>query len=205
MLSSLSSALSRLSIAVPSLLYISRMSASGRWWPQPQPYSNAIRKLTGATNGSANQSCSKNNAAVNMSASIVKSTSDTAVQSSTEPIDSAIKLFRDKAAPIFATPRGPNKKVYKTVEGKNGELLADYVLFEDSINKAKVTWDEYSSLTSEERDIYMAHLKALRERKLSYKDPKTGFHVMCLSQLLLNGKCCGNGCRHCPYEHEAAK
>uniref|UniRef100_A0A0M3IJQ8 Uncharacterized protein n=1 Tax=Ascaris lumbricoides TaxID=6252 RepID=A0A0M3IJQ8_ASCLU len=36
MLSSLSSALSRLSTAVPSLLYISRMSASGRWWPQPQ-------------------------------------------------------------------------------------------------------------------------------------------------------------------------
>uniref|UniRef100_F1LFG4 Large ribosomal subunit protein uL14m n=2 Tax=Ascaris suum TaxID=6253 RepID=F1LFG4_ASCSU len=35
MLSSLSSALSRLSTAVPSLLYISRMSASGRWWPQP--------------------------------------------------------------------------------------------------------------------------------------------------------------------------
>lgn len=80
-------------------------------------------------------------------------------------------------------------------------MLADYVLFEESIKKAEVKWSKYDAMTSEERDIYIAHLNAVRDRKLYYIDPKTKFKVMTISQLLYEGKCCGNGCRHCPYEH----
>jgi hypothetical protein len=29
-----------------------------------------------------------------------------------------------------------------------------------------------------------------------------GYEVFTVAQLLLNGKCCGNACRHCPYNHE---
>lgn len=95
------------------------------------------------------------------------------------------------------------KKLYKFVKGKNGDLFADYLLFEDSMKRAKVSWDDYSALTAEERDIYMAHLKAVKDRKLTYKDPKTGYIVMTVS-VLLSRRCCGNGCRHCPYNHENA-
>lgn len=91
--------------------------------------------------------------------------------------------------------------MYSTVQGEKRELLADYVLFEDSIQKAKVPWVSYTRLGSSERTIYMVHLKAVKQHKLTYKDPETGYTVMAISQLLLNGKCCGNGCRHCPYGH----
>lgn len=122
----------------------------------------------------------------------------------TNESDDALDLLRDRAAPIYAIPRGPGKKVYKTEIGENGRRLANYVLFEDSMEKCQITNADYTNLNSEERDIYMRHLKAVRERHLNYKDPKTGYVVMTVSQLLLNGKCCGNGCRHCPYQHQNA-
>ncbi|VDK49957.1 unnamed protein product [Gongylonema pulchrum] len=115
-----------------------------------------------------------------------------------------VELSREAAAPIYAKPRGSGKAVYKTDFDEDGRRVANYVLFEDSMAKAKVPWQAYSGMTAEERDIYMAHLKAVRERRLTYKDPKTGYTVMTVSQLLLNGKCCGSGCRHCPYQHENA-
>lgn len=118
--------------------------------------------------------------------------------------ETVIDLPIKEAAPVYATPRGTGKKIYKVEIGRGGQQLANYVLFEDSMEKSKVPWLAYSNMTSEERTIYMAHLKAVRERKLSYKDPVTGYIVMTVSQLLLNGKCCGNGCRHCPYQLENA-
>ena len=33
-----------------------------------------------------------------------------------------------------------------------------------------------------------------------YIDPATGFLVFTAAYLLRRGYCCGNGCRHCPYE-----
>ena len=81
-------------------------------------------------------------------------------------------------------------------------MIADYVLFEESMKFAEAPWPDYDSMTKDERAIYMEHLKAVKDRKLSYIDPKTKYSVMTVSQLLYNGKCCGNGCRHCPYELE---
>ncbi|GMT14811.1 hypothetical protein PFISCL1PPCAC_6108, partial [Pristionchus fissidentatus] len=109
-----------------------------------------------------------------------------------------VRLSRESAAPLYAPPRGEKK--LGIVKGKKGEILADYVLFEEAIQKVKVHWINYDGLTSKERDIHMKHIQSIEERKLSYKDPDTGYVVLNTSQLLLNGKCCGNGCRHCPYE-----
>lgn len=116
----------------------------------------------------------------------------------------SVSLSRELAAPIYAKPRGTGKNIYKTEIGEDGQQIANYVLFEDSMAEAKVAWQIYSVMTAEERDIYMAHLKAIRERRFSYKDPKKGSVVMTVSQHLLRGKCCGSGCRHCPYQHENA-
>lgn len=115
---------------------------------------------------------------------------------------SKIILDSDRAAPVYAPPRGDKK--FGLEPGANGTMLADYVLFEESIQRSKVPWKTYADLTSEERDIYVVHLKSVTERKLNYKDPHSGLHVFNISHHLEKGKCCGNACRHCPYGHKNA-
>lgn len=115
-----------------------------------------------------------------------------------------IKLSKSEAAPVYSKPRstGPG---YELVEHKKGEMIANYTLFEAAVNKAKVPWVDYDGLTSEERTIHMAHMKAINDRKLTYIDPKTGYTVFTISHHLKREKCCGSGCRHCAYEMVNAK
>jgi hypothetical protein len=35
-----------------------------------------------------------------------------------------------------------------------------------------------------------------------YQDPDSGLWVMTANRLRRNGKCCGSGCRHCPWPPE---
>ncbi|KAI6232927.1 60S ribosomal protein L23 [Aphelenchoides fujianensis] len=59
-------------------------------------------------------------------------------------------------------------------------------------------------MTKREKDVYMAHLRAVEARKLEYRDPhdKKATHKT-VAALLYAGECCGEGCRHCPYELDA--
>ncbi|KAL1502957.1 hypothetical protein AB1Y20_011028 [Prymnesium parvum] len=50
-------------------------------------------------------------------------------------------------------------------------------------------------------DIEEAHACAVRLGKLQYTDPRTGYHVFTQIALEQRGYCCGNGCRHCAYDH----
>lgn len=50
-------------------------------------------------------------------------------------------------------------------------------------------------------DIEKLHDLACKEGRDTYVDPISGFHVMTRNALLKQGSCCGNDCRHCPYEH----
>uniref|UniRef100_A0A914I7W0 Uncharacterized protein n=1 Tax=Globodera rostochiensis TaxID=31243 RepID=A0A914I7W0_GLORO len=100
----------------------------------------------------------------------------------------------------FAKSRGPGRPVFELVPGRGGELLADYVLFEETMKKTKVTWHCFDKMSGQERRILTAHMRAIRDRKLFYKCPETAQPIKTLSQLLFQGKCCGEGCRHCPYE-----
>jgi len=43
------------------------------------------------------------------------------------------------------------------------------------------------------------HKQACLEKKDSYIDPQTGFHVLTSYYLKSRGYCCKNKCRHCPY------
>lgn len=47
-----------------------------------------------------------------------------------------------------------------------------------------------------------AHEAACERGDASYEDPGTGFRVFTRVGLLARGRCCGCGCRHCPYSHE---
>ncbi|KAI8811227.1 hypothetical protein BJ742DRAFT_798637 [Cladochytrium replicatum] len=46
------------------------------------------------------------------------------------------------------------------------------------------------------------HAQALADGKNSYTDPTTGY--LCFTEIehLKRGYCCGNKCRHCPYEYK---
>lgn len=123
--------------------------------------------------------------------------------------DSTLKNTEDlldfpRSFPTFASRRSPadGRKIYSLVVGKKNEHLADYVLFEDSMANYKISWRVYNAMTAEEKMIYMAHYTAIQERKLTYVCPvtKKSFHT--LSKLLYDQNCCGEGCRHCPYQLE---
>lgn len=46
-----------------------------------------------------------------------------------------------------------------------------------------------------------AHARAEARGDATYTDPSTGYVVFTARGLRRQGKCCGNGCRHCPYAH----
>ena len=48
--------------------------------------------------------------------------------------------------------------------------------------------------------IRHAHDAAQRSGDAGYADPVTGYFVFTRASLLANRRCCGSGCRHCPYD-----
>lgn len=50
-------------------------------------------------------------------------------------------------------------------------------------------------------EIEELHQRACDQCKSSYIDPPTGYMVLTEYAHLQRGKCCGNACRHCPFEH----
>jgi hypothetical protein len=46
------------------------------------------------------------------------------------------------------------------------------------------------------------HAEALERGDKFYADPETGLMVMTEHAHNSRGKCCGSGCRHCPFAHE---
>ncbi|KAL1922731.1 uncharacterized protein VTP21DRAFT_9107 [Calcarisporiella thermophila] len=45
------------------------------------------------------------------------------------------------------------------------------------------------------------HRLACENGEMTYKDPATGYTVMTALSHKKRGYCCGNKCRHCPFEH----
>jgi hypothetical protein len=114
-----------------------------------------------------------------------------------------LRLSREDAAPVYAPARS-GAKSWQLVKGEGGEMLANYALWDTAIRKTEIPWNDYDLMTSDERTVYMAHSRAVQERRMTYKDPFSGNTVLTVSQLLFNDECCGNGCRHCPYGLENA-
>lgn len=54
-------------------------------------------------------------------------------------------------------------------------------------------------------DFTAAHDAACERQEKFYTDPVTGYSVFTEYAHKLRGKCCGSGCRHCPYNHENVK
>ena len=54
-------------------------------------------------------------------------------------------------------------------------------------------------------EAHARHEDALKKGLDFYTDPDTGFMVMTALYLTRRGYCCGNICRHCPYERDDKK
>ena len=48
--------------------------------------------------------------------------------------------------------------------------------------------------------ILAAHDRAVAMGMSTYRDPSTGYSVFTAAYLADRGYCCGQGCRHCPWE-----
>ncbi|MEM6927172.1 MAG: DUF5522 domain-containing protein [Myxococcota bacterium] len=49
------------------------------------------------------------------------------------------------------------------------------------------------------------HAAAMQAGDATYADPATGYRVFTEAALANRGRCCGSGCRHCPYGHVGVK
>mmetsp|Transcript_33284 Transcript_33284/g.72642 ORF Transcript_33284/g.72642 Transcript_33284/m.72642 type:complete len:653 (+) Transcript_33284:49-2007(+) len=79
---------------------------------------------------------------------------------------------------------------------------------QEGLGWQKITdWQKLPEKTDvEDLADWMALHKAACEKGLHrYTDPATGYFVMTEIALKERGKCCGSGCRHCPYQHENLK
>lgn len=47
--------------------------------------------------------------------------------------------------------------------------------------------------------VVAAHDAAVQRGEDGYLDPESGLFVMCEPTLRRRERCCGSGCRHCPY------
>ena len=52
------------------------------------------------------------------------------------------------------------------------------------------------------RQIVAEHERAMDVGEAMYSDPDTGLFVLTAQYHLDRGRCCGSGCRHCPYVGE---
>ena len=52
------------------------------------------------------------------------------------------------------------------------------------------------------KDFMAIHDEACADGRLTYEDPESGYQVFTELAHKKRGKCCGSGCRHCPYNHE---
>lgn len=54
-------------------------------------------------------------------------------------------------------------------------------------------------------DYNTAHREAVEAGAMYYTDPETKYSVMSELAHQKRGRCCGSGCRHCPYDHQNVK
>ena len=51
--------------------------------------------------------------------------------------------------------------------------------------------------------VQRLHDEAVAQGRHGYIDPRSGYWVTTTLGHTLRGSCCGNACRHCPFDHHA--
>ncbi|VDP15646.1 unnamed protein product [Soboliphyme baturini] len=140
----------------------------------------------------------------------VLSESDQSLLEQQKPETNAAAVYKepDRHLPLKLKPMDEKEisRFAKDVvweQSKAGKRIKlPFNMWKVSMQKCQVTYDDYTKLDPDRRDIVTAHWISVRNHQLTYNDPKTKYLVMNVTQHLLRGKCCGNNCRHCPFNHE---
>ncbi|XP_078075469.1 uncharacterized protein C1orf53 homolog [Mustelus asterias] len=64
---------------------------------------------------------------------------------------------------------------------------------------------EAAELTALEKEIAASHRQACKAGQQTYVDPESGYLVLTRLAHLQRGECCGQACRHCPYNQVNVK
>ncbi|KAL7544714.1 hypothetical protein ACHAWF_008127, partial [Thalassiosira exigua] len=128
------------------------------------------------------------------------------------------RVFAANGDKYFARPgpllvEGARIAARCALEGVPGSepLIASVEAMDDSAKRGE-GWD-VASLVGPVTDIEDAHASqrecwsalhqsACEAGEMHYVDPETGYQVFTELAHKRRGKCCGSGCRHCPYAHE---
>ncbi|XP_014275229.1 uncharacterized protein [Halyomorpha halys] len=81
----------------------------------------------------------------------------------------------------------------------------DFQKLREKYFKLEKCWEavaDLSSMTRDELAIHDAHKNASYNCHFSYQDPNSGEKVFTRYYHFLNGKCCGEACRHCTYNYD---
>ncbi len=76
---------------------------------------------------------------------------------------------------------------------------------QEAINQSSKAESVVLTSSTEANDIEDLHKISCTLKLKSYIDPKTGYTVFTEYFHLQRGNCCGNACRHCPYQHSNVK
>jgi len=85
---------------------------------------------------------------------------------------------------------------YQTIGWKAVHVLSSDDDIEDMMGVVKNDYDD---------GFAIHHENACRKGELMYEDPETQYYVFTRIAHEKRGKCCGSGCRHCPYSHVNVK
>ncbi|KAF2359164.1 hypothetical protein FHG87_010081 [Trinorchestia longiramus] len=117
------------------------------------------------------------------------------------PLHLFMRLTCIHAAHSLAPARCCSSKSSATSKKQNNQmdkLRAEFECLEADLQSQL----DREQLSDEEWDIHCAHAEAIKKRQFTYDDPVTLNRVMTRLCHFLRGKCCGNACRHCVYNHE---
>ena len=113
-----------------------------------------------------------------------------------------LRTFHQPIKHLLFSNRSLSVKTTKPVGILSPEVQAKrqaYLKFESEW-ESKV---DYNQLTSKEKSIHLKHKEAIEDLHWTYLDPDSGLKVITRFRHYLKGRCCGNACRHCVYDHEA--
>jgi ABC-type Fe3+-hydroxamate transport system substrate-binding protein len=108
---------------------------------------------------------------------------------------------RDMCPPGF--PYKQQQDLTVSSRGKRGSGGARG--FGSSARQGTAGADAYAEMDAETRRFMEVHDAAVASKEKMYVDPATGYKVWTAYGHKKRGKCCGNKCRHCPFEHVNVK
>lgn len=119
---------------------------------------------------------------------------------------SHIHTYSSQYITAFTYSRTFHRSAVNMLNNNNGEPDNEVTPKDDGVSpKTSAKSLVGNSVRSFSKDIEDLHNTACAQGETTYIDPATGYTVLTGFAHLKRGKCCGNACRHCPFDHVNVK